>query len=317
MLYLCLFLSLFLHPLMAEEQLYHYMKGTGKEKSSFPSNKIMTLNACMLDWILAKKFGGMTAPASKRVVKLGALIKKQDPDVYLGQELTLESGTLLYNQLKDRYPHFWVGMGINEGNSGLFAASKYPIVSVAKFFSFPDSIQRAVYARVMDRGFFCLETPQFWIATSHFEGGDPADVGKYWKEELEFVTQTMDKITNGKPYILAGDLNIQRWGKPGDPYSKVDIQKYYYDYYTEHHPEFNEDTYTNTNLFSARSNGEPDPTLATDRNEIDDYFLIRKPFQNLFEDLEVVLILDTYNEDEPAEKAITDHRGYAATFSIE
>ncbi|HSX26627.1 MAG TPA: endonuclease/exonuclease/phosphatase family protein [Chlamydiales bacterium] len=326
MIWFSFFLSLFTISLTADiqppatymapkEQLYSYKKGNGAEKGAFPTNKIMTLNACMLDGVLPVKYGGMTR-ADKRVKRLTDLIKKQDPDIYLGQEITLASGTLIYDQLKSGYPHFWIGMGINDGNSGLFVASKYPIISEPKFFPFPESMQRPADRRIMDRGFFCLETPKYWIATSHFEGGSPKDVGAFRRDELKFVTQTMDKISNGKPYILAGDLNITRTGEPDDEYSQSGIQEYYYDFYTEHHPQFNADTFTNTNLFTARANGLPEPKLETDRNEIDDYFLIRKPYQKLFKNLNVVINQETYNLDEPTEKAITDHRAYIATFSI-
>ncbi len=297
---------------------YHYKRGTGAENGS--SNRILTLNACMLDGTLPKKYGGMTL-ASERTKQLSDLIQKHNPDIYLGQELTLETGTLLYEELKDQYPHFWIGMGIDPGNeqSGLFVASRHPIVSEPLFIPFPEWMQKPTdEKRPLERGFFCLETADYWIVTSHMEPGSPEKAGSFRRSQLKYVTENMDLLTqeSGKPYLLAGDLNIERTAKPNDEYSQSGIADYYYDYYTERHPEFNEDTFTATNLLTFRANGEEEPSEEVERNEIDDYFLIRNTFKDRFKQFDVQLIRDTYDLSKPPSEAITDHRAYLAEFSF-
>jgi len=120
-----------------------------------------------------------------------------------------------------------------------------------------------------------------------------------------------------KPYIVTGDLNITRTGQPNDEYSRSGIPRDYYDYYSTHYPAFDETTYTNTNVFTAIANDRPIPEEGDQKHEIDDYFLIRKPYQSQFHDLKVTLILDTYDVNRPREEAITDHKAYKASFRID
>jgi len=299
---------------------YYYEQGTGLEKDSFSSHKIMTLNTCMLDGTLPKKYGGVT-PAQERTSRLSDFIRTYNPDIFLGQEVTLETGTLLYNELKDQYPHFWIGMGIDPGNeqSGLFVASKYPLVSEPLFIPFSESMQRPTdEKRILERGFFCLETADYWIVTSHLESGSPEKGGSYRRTQLQYITQYMDLLTEvtQKPYLVAGDLNIERTAQPNDEYSQSGIAESYYDFYTEKHPEFNETTFTATNLLTFRANGEVEPPEEEERNEIDDYFLIRKTFKDRFNAFQVELLSDTYDLNQPLSEALSDHRAYLAEFSL-
>ncbi len=298
---------------------FFYEQGEAPVKKERIAHRIMTLNTCMLDGMLPKKYGGMS-PAEERMKALGNLIRKENPDVFLGQELTLDTGRMLMEEVRATFAHFWIGIGPIPGvkQSGLFVASKYPIAGKVQFVSFFDNMQSpTTEGRILDRGFFILETEKYFIVTTHLEPGNPEVGGAYRKQQLEFITSVMDRIAEktGKPFLIAGDLNIERVGTLGDEYSLSGIEELYYDYYTLHHPEFCEETFTCTNLFTHHANGKVEPLDDEHRNEIDDYFLIRKPFIDRFENLEVRLV-KTYDLEWP-EEAISDHRGYVATFSVE
>lgn len=305
---------------------YEYQAGSGLEKTSYEENILLTLNLDMLKGRLPKLYGGITAPVEVRAKRLAHYLQKHDPDLFLAQEVPLESARLVVPELKNQFAHLWFGMGVERGKkeSGLFVASKYPLISEPRFIPFPDEMQRIyVYpdelselypVRILDRGFFALETPAAWVVTSHLEPGDPTTGGPYRHEQLAFLTEKMDQIAKGKPYILAGDLNIRRTAQPQDEYSQSGISDFYEDFYTEHHPEFDESTYTCTNLLEAKANGYSIPTNPTEQNEIDDYVLVRKNSQTPL-NINVELLRDTYDVSQDPSQALTDHRAYRATFS--
>ncbi len=305
-----------------QREFFLHYQGTGEVKSAEDNNhKILTLNTCMLDGDLPKKYGGMTR-AEDRVEQLADFIRERNPDVFLGQELTLNSGQQLFEELRKDYPYFWVGMGVEPGvkQSGLFVASKYPIVD-AKFVSF-EGMQRVPdkdEIRHLERGFFVLETEKYLVATSHLEHSSPQRGGPFREQQLRYMTEKMDELSalKDKPYIVAGDLNIERIGQENDEYSRSSIPKLYYDYYTGLHPTFDDSTYTCTNLLTYRANGKEEPALddLEERNEIDDYVLIRKGQEELFKNFDVRLI-ETYDLNKPPQEALTDHRAYEATFTL-
>ena len=65
---------------------FTYIKGTGSEIPPPDEMKMMTLNACMLPGGLPFVLGGIP-PASERMGKLENLIREQNPDVLLMQEM--------------------------------------------------------------------------------------------------------------------------------------------------------------------------------------------------------------------------------------
>jgi len=282
------------------------------------SYSVLTLNACMMEGDLPTRWGGMT-PAEQRIDRLAAFILREDPDLYLGQEVMSEAGERLSRQLKERYAHFWLGIGKIPGKeeSGLFIASKR-LINHVEFYPFADEdqVDKKYFpdqTRFLERGFFVLDFGDFLVVTTHLEGGGDFVKGPEHRiRQLEMITRVLDQ--KGKPYLLAGDLNLNRTGKADDEYTRAHIPRDYFDWYTLHHPEVNEKTYTCTNLFTAAANNLPLPP-EEDRFEIDDFVLVRKPFADRFEHLDVVLV-DTYDPIKPREEALTDHKAYKVAFQF-
>jgi len=314
----------------SEPNTYEYKKGLGEEKKEFDTNSFLTLNLCMLKGRLPALYGGATAPVAERADRLARVLEKESPDIFIAQEVPLESSAALVEALKKQYPHFWTGIGLvpGEQESDLFVASKYPILSDPIFVSFPEDMQRVqklppdiqqLYPkRIIERGFVALETEHFWLVTTHMEPGNRDDGSSYRTRQLHYLTEQVDQLTldSGKPYILAGDLNITRTAESDDEYTTSGIPDLYYDFYTEQHPTFDETTYTCTNLLTFWVNDQPVPRDPREQNEIDDYVLIRKHQKERFKNLDVHLLTNTYDLSQDPYEALTDHRAYKASFSF-
>ncbi len=316
-------LSSFLLTLSSPQELpYVLYHNTALEETKASTHSLLTLNTCMMDGDLPIKYGGMTETA-ERIDQLAEFILKEDADIFLGQELMLASGNQLYNRLKSKYKYALVGIGKIPGKeqSGLFVASKILPISEPKFIPFPDDMQvdKKVFpnhTRFFERGFVCLNFGDYWVVNTHLEAGSEKYEGpSHRTRQLEYITACMDIIAANKPYILAGDLNTLRTGKNDDEYSHSIIPQKYYDYRTIHYPAFDKTTYTCTNYFTELANNRSIPTKEEELHEIDDYVLIRKPFQDHFAKLHIELI-DTYDIEKPRESAITDHKAYKATFQM-
>ena len=106
-------------------------KRPGRREKEFDSSSFLTLNVCMFKGRLPSLFGGTTAPVAERAERLARLLEQESPDIFVAQEVPLESGAKIYEAIKDQYPHFWLGIGLipGEQESDLFVASKYPIIS--------------------------------------------------------------------------------------------------------------------------------------------------------------------------------------------
>ncbi len=312
-------------------QHYIYKSGLGEEKEEFDTNTFLTLNVCMFRGRMPALFGGVTAPVAERSERLAHFLKKESPDIFVAQEVPLESGAILFEDLKKQYPHFWIGISPNSGQqeSELFVASKYPILGDPIFIAYPEDmqrlyklpvgLQRLYLKKMVKRGFFYLETEHFWMVTTHMEPEDQKICCSYRARQLRFLTEKMDQVSasSGKPYILAGDLNIKRTAEADDEYSTTSgIPELFYDFYTEKNPGFNDMTHTCTNLMTFWVNKEPVPTDPRAQNEIDDYVLIRKHHKELFKNLDVHLLTNTYDLSDPQE-ALSDHRAYKTSFSFD
>ncbi|MBS0624474.1 MAG: endonuclease/exonuclease/phosphatase family protein [Verrucomicrobia bacterium] len=310
-----------------------YLKGNGAEKLNFNNNSVLTLNLDMLKGRLAALYGGVTAPVDVRSERVKDLLAEEGfPDIFVAQEVPLESAYKLYEPLKNEYPHFYVGMGIEPGKkeSGLFVASKYPIQEhnfvpfpeemMRTDYEFPEDIQAQYPVRILYRGFFYVKTsPKTWIVTTHLEPGNRAKGAEFRKAQLAYIAQEMDKIVPpDESYVLLGDINIERTevhtAESQDEYSLSGIRELFDDPYTDAHPAFDESTYTCTNILDAITNGRPIPESATGRNEIDDYVLFRKgrpPLQNV----DIQLKTNTYDVTKDPSFAITDHRAYVLRYT--
>lgn len=313
---------------MANGSYFYFLKGEGAEKKSLDTHSLLTLNLCMMNGSIPALYGGVTASVAKRAEKAAAFIASYNPDIFLAQEVTLESSKSLFDAMKKEYPYFWTGIGIEPGKkeANLFVASKYSITSEPIFIPFPPEMQaeyeypgnlNELYGkRLIWRGFFAIETPTHWIVTTHLEPGNKEKGLPYRRKQLVYLTEQMDKVAGKKPYILSGDMNVARTTDEANEYYLSGIPDLYYDYYTEKHPEFDDFTFTCTNLFTARTNKQPEPTTESDRHEIDDYVLIRKHQKDRFKNLQVELLRGTYDVSKDPSEAITDHRAYLARYEL-
>jgi exonuclease III len=278
---------------------YIYLKGNAPEKEDNGDYLFFTNNACMF-WGGIPRLAGGVSPASERIEKYSSLIKEHDPDFIVLQEISFGPGLDLYEKFKDRYAHIYTHIGPNPWRmeSGLFFASKYPIVSPPKFIPFPNQ-------NGIRRGVFVVETPFCCILITHMEAGSSESSAKLRKEQLDLITKTMKEMKRQtkKPCFLLGDLNVNRTEEDSE-YEALDIQNSYYDNYTECHPEPNEENSTCTNVLTAYSTGAPIPEMSFEHV---DYALCDKSSSKHFK-FHTKLIKDLYTESNP-DRALTDHRG--------
>lgn len=284
---------------------YTYIPGNAPVPSC--SNNIlkaMTFNGCMFWGGLPLAFGGVS-PARERTDKIAELIKQMGPDILVMQEVSYGPSLDLCARLKDQYSHFFTRIGPNpfQLDSGLFIASKYPMIGDPSFISF------SKHTSFM-RGIFCMETPLCWILTAHLKTGETKECMQKRKEQFELVTKTIESLKqkSDKPCLLMGDLNIQRTGSQNDEYSTLGISQNYYDLYAEKHPQLNPDNATHTDLLRTYIIGEKPSSSPWD---IDDYVLLDRSSRQRV-DLDIQLVKDTFSLDQP-EKSLSDHRALYVT----
>lgn len=266
---------------------FTYLKGTGEEITPPDSMKMMTLNACMFPGGLPFVLGGLP-PASERLKKLEALIREQNPDVLLLQEMAHGPSVDLYESIKDLYPHFFVRIGPNPPlmESGLFVASRYPIQN-AGFIPYDD--QKGIL-----RGAFWIETKDAVIFTSHMEHGEETNHMRV--AQFNKVKEKMAQFE--KPCFLLGDLNVDRYVE--GHYEECAIAK-------DFHDPLPKGTPTCSGKLEAIMRGTRIPDQP---NEQDDYALLRRGEHDACDlDIEIV---DTYDENQPHD-ATSDHKAVVLT----
>jgi endonuclease/exonuclease/phosphatase family metal-dependent hydrolase len=279
-----------------------YLAGNGRETedSCYVGHSFLSGNACCMWGGLPTAFGGLT-PARERIDRLAEIISKQNADFVLLQEVSFQPGLELYEKLKDKYPHFYTRIGPNAPrmDSGLFIASKKPIVSEPIFVSFGDAS--------MKRGAFCFETTDFWVLTTHLSAGDGADNERERSRQMDIVTNTVKelKAKTAKPCFVMGDLNINRAaGGPLEEYYSSGINHAYFDSYALTHPMLTAESATATNYFNRYARGiEADPSAKT---EIVDYALLHQDsYHTLNKSIQTVRV-EMFDTAKP-EEALSDH----------
>ncbi len=281
---------------------YLTYKGNFPEKtpSKEKETTVETLNICSFWGVIPQAAGGVP-PAHKRLDALCASIRTSDPDILLFQEVSYGPALGLYSRLKDNYANFFMNIGPNpwKNDSGLFVATKYPIVGKPRFIAFPGSYW-------MKRGVFCFETEQLRVYTSHFEPHD----SKSRKEQLDIIKKDIRDNQTDKTIIIGGDLNILRTGQPNDEYSQLKIHEDFLDLDREKHPFISQDTATYIDLAEVRKN----KGRVEDKHlEIDDYLLIKRGTVKGYK-FETDRIEETFSLTDPS-KTITDHRGLRLTIT--
>jgi len=266
---------------------YTYLKATGPEITPNNTLKMMTLNTCMLPGGLPFVLGGLP-PASKRIGKLETLIRNQNPDVLLLQEMAHGPSMELYQKIQDLYPHFFIRIGPNPPlmESGLFIASRFPIHNKGFI---PYDNQFGIL-----RGAFWIETKEAVIFTSHLEYGEKKNHMRI--DQLNKIKEKMGEFE--KPCFLLGDLNIDRY--VDGHYEECQIAE-----------DFSDPIPKNTPTCCCKLETVMRGTsIPTQPNEQDDYALLRKKEPGAFYlDTEII---DTYKEDRPHD-ATSDHKAILLT----
>jgi hypothetical protein len=200
-------------------------------------------------------------------------------------------------------------------DSGLFVASKLPIVSAPQFYPFPNQPR-------VKRGFFCFETPKFWVITTHMH---PAGA-EIRRNQLVQITEKLEELQNttGKPCILLGDLNIGHSAEEEGEYVTSGIRDLYVDNYEKEADPFilTPQNATWTGLLDRYAGGIPYFVDGVRVDwEVDDYALIRKGQEDLFSSFNVEQLrtfeLDEDNQLVDPANALTDHQGLLVSFKIE
>ncbi len=285
---------------------YMRLVGNGKEKketprSNFenipPVDRFMTLNACMLWGGLPILFGGVR-PARERIDQMAELILAQKSDVAIMQEMSFEAGLSLWDKLKDTYAQGFTRIGPMPGlalDSGLFIASKFPIVKEPVFHPLPSN-------KLIQRGVFYFETEHRAVFVTHLEAGDEPESVSMRKVQLEEIATIMKEVQkdSNKDCLLLGDLNIQMQDLAQGEYRTSGISGHFVN---DSIPiNITEETATCTSRLTAYAKGTE---VEGDAFEHIDYALrLRTTFGSQL----VVSQIPTYDLTQPG-KALSDHKG--------
>jgi hypothetical protein len=116
---------------------YCYLEGTGMKKIGGAEITILNANVLFMPHNLTYYFGGIR-PWETRIQQIAKALKKKNSDIVCLQEIhDEESAFALFRVLKRQYPYFYLNIGADNAvvdpdeismNSGLFVASKYPIL---------------------------------------------------------------------------------------------------------------------------------------------------------------------------------------------
>jgi endonuclease/exonuclease/phosphatase family metal-dependent hydrolase len=285
---------------------YMRLIGNAEEKEETPTfisentkpvDRFMTLNACMLWGGLPILFGGVK-PARERIDPMAELVLAQNSDVVVMQEASFESGLFLWDKLKHAYAQGFTRIGPMPGlalDSGLFIASKFPIVKEPVFHPLPSN-------KLIQRGVFYFETEKRAVFVTHLEDGDePEDAAmrKVQIAEIAKIMKNTQKETN-KQCLLLGDLNIQLKHATDDEYMTSGISSHFVN---DAIPvDVTEETSTCTNRLTAYAKGgevEGDPFKHVD-------YALR--LRTIFGSHLSVEQVPTYDLSQP-DKALSDHKG--------
>lgn len=271
-----------------------------KEDGSYT---FLSLNSCLFWGCLPMFFGGLS-PARERVNAIAGMILKENADFVLMQEVSYESACAIWKKIKNHYkygftrigPNFWLKM-----ESGLFVASKFPIIGEAQYVKFPSNSN-------MSRGLFYFETDACWVFNTHLDVGEDKENILLRKQQMDLIVKEMEKYKSKKPCLLFGDLNITRTGLEDREYKSLILQNFYDP--CEKYP-VNDETATWTKLLADHAWGKSDPKSPD--YELVDYVLMNKESVNRVE-LQVRLV-PTFDLTSP-NKCPTDHRGYKTKMAI-
>ena len=291
---------------------FNYVKGLAPEKAvSRNGFTILNLNTCCLPGNQTLFFGGVF-PWKQRISSVAEKILKTNADVVCLQEVFVEeAGYALYEKLKMNYAHFYMGIGPRVAGfsfetlgfpSGLFVASKYPIVN-------PNFSSFTATALQMNYGFFDFTIPSVaHIYTTHLVPMHQLAPVRSLQmsqilEKMKIDLQEAENI----PFFLCGDLNVPL--KSGEQ-SEAIIQAYFDDAYNEGITKITAENETCTSYFTNYFlASDKNPEKITPNFEILDYALVLKQ-----SNAKITTKRISMNDGVHPETAVSDHHGLLTTF---
>lgn len=284
---------------------FTYLQGGGQEKIDGRSfYQFFSLNACLFWGGLPIPFGGVV-PARGRIEQIGNLIRAEDADFVILQEVSYGPALALWERIKDKYAHGFTRIAPSPWTmmeTSLFVASKYPIIGQPQFLPLPTNSS-------FKRGLFCFETKDCWICTTHLESGDGEASIRMRARQMDLIVTKINELKKEKPYVFLGDLNIARIRVNDEEYAL--IQNQFHDPYGDR--PFSKETATCTNLLIDHNWGKRSSSDAD--FELLDYVLVDKKFPTCVKKIDLVPTFDLSTSATIA-KAPTDHRGLRTQISF-
>jgi endonuclease/exonuclease/phosphatase family metal-dependent hydrolase len=198
---------------------YIHLRGDANIRNpSDPKLSIFQLNCCLTAGGFARLFGGLVLPEHQRIQKIADMIREQNPNILLLQEVSdLQDAYSLYRRVSSQFTDFYLGIGpspwILPNNSGLFVASNRPITS-PEFHSFSDI---PGVEPMVNKGFFSFSTPRVNIINTHLSPSSntlhPTDLEIQTREEEQrrvMAAAHAQFSKTGRNVLLSADCNGQQ-----------------------------------------------------------------------------------------------------------
>lgn len=186
---------------------FTYIQGSALEKPVGSNLKVMTWNVCGISGGMHYDHGGVISWRA-RLDKIVEMIRKEDPDVLILQEIyDTELCEALQEKLGPHYAHFFTHLGPNVLGSegGLLMATKNKVANFSHT-SFENNDW------TLNRGFASLELQDsrgqgcIRIIGTHLIHGSDDEKRKPQVGQIANFVQQLPKL----PTVIAGDLNIER-----------------------------------------------------------------------------------------------------------
>jgi len=273
---------------------------------------VLNCNSCLVPGDFPYLYGGVAQVWQERVAPLIEKLLQADADIVCLQEaFSQDASDALYEALQGHYTYFYgaiaprtLGFSFETIGipSGLFVASKYPIVApqftAFSQVSFP--INYGLFDFLVTDG----ERPLAHIYTTHMQAFDHPLLAEARALQLQ---QILDKMAEDYakeedlPYFLCGDLNIN-CGK-GESSEKL-LKKYFYNDYLAEGSPITEANSTYTDYFSNYKLDLQQPP----HFQILDYALLLRNGEDSKE-RRILTKRISMNQLTDPERAISDHHG--------
>lgn len=288
---------------------YQKLEGSVMENALSPTMKLLSANVCMLPWGIWW-FAGVSRHAEQRIDELAEKILTLQADIVCLQELAPPYAELLWEKIKESYPHGATHIGpipISRMGSNLFVASKFPLQD-AHFYPFEDDL-------LVGRGIFTFHTKQSWILATHLQAGNDEKHELTRKKQLNYLKSVSFQLQKKKdlPVFVLMDSNCKRTGIEQDEYSQVGINEDFINPLSC--TKLSEETSTCTNKLSYIVQGKDLPENIAIQEEHIDCILLQKSNSKSISSFQVEILPNFCNREDP-DKTLSDHVALIGTISI-